>query len=148
VIGSSGRLVAVGSLHMEQVGDDGGVQPLNMSVPAQLLPPILEALLGGRPPRPPQPWLGVLLQQAGESVIVVGAPPGGPASRAEIRRGDVIVGLEGAPVTDLADFYRRLWALGAAGVDVPLTLRREDDVFDVTVRSIDRMQLLKKPRYN
>ena len=148
VIGPSGRLAAIASLHMEQVGDDGEAQPLNMSVPAQLLPPILHDLASGKPAGPARPWLGVLAQQADEQVVIVGVPKGGPASRAEIRRGDVIVGLQDEPVTDLADFYRRLWALGPAGVDVPLTLRREDDVFDLEVRSIDRSKLLRKPRYN
>jgi hypothetical protein len=48
-------------------------------------------------------------------------------------------------VADLAAFYRRLWALGPAGVDVPLTLKRGADVFDVEVRSADRRKLLKQP---
>ena len=42
------------------------------------------------------------------------------------------------PVTSLAAFYRALWRLGDAGVDVPLTLEREDDAFNLTLRSSDR----------
>ena len=53
-----------------------------------------------------------------------------------------------APVSDLADFYTRLWAQGPAGVTIPLRLQRDGDVFDVEIRSADRTALLRKPRYN
>ena len=52
----------------------------------------------------------------------------------------------GQSVTSLAEFYRAIWALGPAGVDVPLTLEREGDRFDVTVRSADRGRFMKPPR--
>ena len=148
VIGASGELVGLGSLQLEQREGDGRFLPLNMSVPAELLAPIFDDLVSGRPTGPPRPWLGILSQEVGDSVVAVGVSKGGPGSRAEIREGDVIVGVSGAPVSDLAGFYRRLWALGPAGVDVPLTLKRGSDVFDVEVRSADRRQLLRKPRYN
>jgi len=80
--------------------------------------------------------------------MVASVSRGGPACRAELRQDDTIVGPAGQPVRDLAGFYRGLWGLGAAGVDVPLTLRRGSDVFDVEVRSADRSQLLRKPRYH
>jgi S1-C subfamily serine protease len=75
---------------------------------------------------------------------VVGVNPLGPAARAELRPGDVIVAVAGQPVGDLAEFYRRLWAQGAPGASIPLRLRREGDVFDVEVRAA----MLKKPRPN
>ena len=46
------------------------------------------------------------------------------------------------------DFYTALWALGPAGVTVPLSLQREGDVFDVEIRSADRASRLKKRRFN
>jgi S1-C subfamily serine protease len=63
-----------------------------------------------------------------------------------LRAGDQIHAVAGQPVTSLAEFYRAIWALGAAGVDVPLTLEREGDMFDVTVRSADRGRFMKGPR--
>jgi S1-C subfamily serine protease len=51
-------------------------------------------------------------------------------------------------VSDLADFYTRLWAQGPAGAAIPLRIQREGDVFDVEIRSADRTALLKKPRFN
>jgi S1-C subfamily serine protease len=133
---------------MEGAGEDGAVQPLNMSVPAELALPIFDDLLTGRSRAPAQPWLGLLLQDAGAAVVTAGVVPGGPASRAEIRPGDLVLGVGGSRVSDLAGLYRRLWALGPAGVDVPLTLQRGGDVFELEVRSVDRQQLLWKPRFN
>jgi hypothetical protein len=46
----------------------------------------------------------------------------------------------------LADLYRAVWALGDAGVEVPLTLHRDGVTFDVRVNSSDRGKFLKGPR--
>jgi hypothetical protein len=43
-------------------------------------------------------------------------------------------------------FYRRLWALGPSGVDVPLTLNSRGVTFDVTLKSSDRAKMLRAPR--
>jgi S1-C subfamily serine protease len=145
MIDATGALVGIGSLRLEQREDDGRITPFNMSVPAELLAPIYDDLVRGRPIGAPRPWLGVLAQQVGSAVAVVGVSDRGPASRAELRAGDTILRVGGQPVADLAAFYRRLWALGPAGVDVPLTLKRGADVFDVEVRSADRRKLLKQP---
>jgi S1-C subfamily serine protease len=119
-----------------------------MSVPAERLQAIFGDLVKGRPTGPSRPWLGILSQQIEDVVVVVGVSDGSPSLRAGLRQGDVVVAVNGERVNDLAGLYRRLWALGPAGVVVPLTLRRGGDVFEVEVRSADRNQLLKKPRYN
>jgi hypothetical protein len=46
-------------------------------------------------------------------------------------------------VTTLLDFYRKLWALGTAGVDVPLTLNSRGVTFDVTLKSVDRSKMMR-----
>jgi S1-C subfamily serine protease len=148
LIGSQGELVGLGSLQVEQAGPDGTATPLNMCVPAELLPPILDDLARGQPAHAPRPWLGVFSQEVGNRIMVLDVAKGGPASRAELRRGDVILGVGGEPVADQADFYRKLWATGPAGVDVPLSLWRGGDVFDVTLRSIDRNTMMRKRRLN
>lgn len=145
LINAEGGLVGIGSLSLQR-RVRRGIKPLNMFVPIQLLPPILDDLAHGRPAHPPRPWLGVISGEASDQVIIAGVTPGGPAARAELRQGDLILAVDGAPVTDLADFYTRLWAQGPAGVRIPLTIQREDDVFDVEVRSADRSALLRKPR--
>ncbi len=148
LIGPQGDLVGIGSLRMEQGASDGAVGPINMFVPAELLPPILDDLARGRPASAPRPWLGVFAQEFESKVVVLDVAADGPAARAELRRGDVIQAVGGKPVSDLADLYSSLWALGSAGVAVGLTLRREHDVFDVEIRSADRASRLKKRRFN
>ena len=148
LIGPKGELVGLGSLRVEQQSSAGRTTALNMSVPAEKLTPVFEDLLRGKPSEPSRPWLGLFAQLVDDKLVVLGASPGGPAAKAELKRGDVIVALAGRPMEDLADFYRALWALGPAGVEVPLTLAREGDVFDVRVRSADRATLLRKRRLN
>jgi S1-C subfamily serine protease len=148
LIGATGELVGVGSLSLERRSRSGGSKPINMFVPTELLPPILDDLARGKPAYPPRPWLGVLAQELGPHVVVVGVSPRGPASRAELYAGDVILAVGGVAVADLADFYTRLWAQGPAGATIGLRIQRDYDVFDVEIRSMDRGALLKRRRLN
>ena len=148
LISAAGDLVGVGSLSLQRQARGGGTVPINMFVPIDHLPPILDDLSRGKPAHPPRPWLGVLAQELGSHVVVVGVSPHGPAARAELRAADVILAVAGVPVSDLAEFYTRMWALGAPGVRIPLRIQREQDVFDVEIRSMDRAAMLKKPRLN
>ena len=148
VIGPRGELVGLGSLRVEQQGAKGRVTALNMSVPAERLAPVFDALLRGRSTEVAKPWLGVFTQSLEERLVVLGVSPGGPAAKAELKRGDLILAVNGQSVEDLAGFYRTLWNLGPAGVQVTLTLAREGDVFDVRLRSADRSSLLKRRRLN
>lgn len=148
LIGATGELVGVGSLSLQSQSRSGAPKPINMFVPSELLPPILDDIARGRPAHPPRPWLGVLAQDFGPHVVIVGVSPRGPAARAELNPGDIVLAVGGQPVSDLADFYTRLWAQGPAGANVQLTLQRDEDVFDVELRSADRTAMLKKPRYN
>jgi S1-C subfamily serine protease len=147
LIGATGELVGTGSLSLQRQSATG-VTPLNMFVPSELLPPILDDLARGKPAHPPRPWLGVQTHELRGHLAVFGVSPRGPAARAELRAGDVILAIAGVPVSDLADFYKRLWALGPAGATVPLRIQREGDVFDLEIRSADRAALLRKPRFN
>lgn len=148
LIGPTGALVGIGSLQMTEQAPGAAPTLINMCVPVELLPPILDDLSRGRPTHAPRPWLGVLSQDADPGVMVMAVTPGGPADRAELRAGDVILAVDGETVGGLADFYARLWALGPAGVTAPLKVRREDDIFEVEIRTIDRGARLKKRRLN
>lgn len=148
LIGPKGDLVGLGSLTLEGRDNEGQARPLNMFVPAELLPPILDELARGKAPHAPRPWLGVFAQETDNHVVVVGVSPNGPAARAELRAGDLILAVDGMPVSDLSEFYTAMWDLGSAGVTVPLRVLREGDAFEVEIRSIDRATLLKKRRLN
>jgi S1-C subfamily serine protease len=79
-------------------------------------------------------------------VVVIGISARGPAARAELKAGDVILAVKGEKVTSQTQFYRKLWSLGPAGVDVPLTVYHEGVTFDVVLASTDRAKLLKSPQ--
>ena len=146
LISSKGELIGIGSLQLERERA-GKNEHLNMTVPIDLLKPILGDLRKfGRVNKPVRPWLGVYSTEIEDKIVVVGIAAKGPAARAELKTGDVILAVKGETVSTLAAFYRKVWALGTAGVEVPLTLYREGVTFDVAVNSSDRAKFLKAPR--
>ncbi len=146
LIGRDGRLQGIGSLFVQEAHDEGVPREGNMFVPIDLLDPILDDLMKfGRVNQPPRPWLGMYTTDAEESLVVAGLARGAPAHRADVQVGDVVLKVAGAPVTGLADMFRRIWALGPVGTVVPLTLSRDGDVVSVNVCSADRNELLKSP---
>ncbi|HET7848286.1 MAG TPA: S1C family serine protease, partial [Pseudolabrys sp.] len=145
LISSQGELAGIGSLQVERQRNSKN-ENLNMIVPIDLFKPIAADLMKiGRVDRPPRPWLGLYSTEIEDKVVVVGVAPKGPAARAEIKVGDVVLSVAGQKVSTLADLYRRIWSLGNAGVEVPLTLYREGVTFDVRVNSSDRGKFLKGP---
>jgi S1-C subfamily serine protease len=147
VIGSHGDLVGIGSLQLEQPRGEQGTEHLNMIVPIDLLKPIFDDLLTlGRRNRPPRPWLGLYATEVNDRVVVVGMSSRGPARKADLRTGDVVLAVGGTQVSDLAGLFRRIWAQGNAGVEVPLTVYRDGRTFDLKVPSADRRRFLKAPR--
>jgi S1-C subfamily serine protease len=146
LIGRSGELLGIGSLLIQQTAEGGQRQDVNMVVPIDLLKPILDDLLTlGRPNRPARPWLGLFATEIGSSVVIAGLFGKGPARQADLRPGDLLLGVGGAEVRTLAGFFRQVWALGPAGVEVPLQVSRKGRTFEVRVRSADRRQFLKGP---
>jgi serine protease Do len=136
-----GKLLGVGSLSIEDaLGSDSRV-PGNLFVPIDLLKPMLGDLVkNGKSSARPRPWLGVQTQEVHGNVIVSRVSPDGPADAAGLRKGDVILALGDQAITGQADFYRRLWARGDAGVEIPLSVLRAGKIQSVTVVSRDRDQ--------
>jgi S1-C subfamily serine protease len=146
-IGADGRLLGIGSLHVEQTPERSEPRDVNMIVPIGLLPPILDDLLTyGRVNKPARPWLGIYSADNGGEIVVAAVSERGPAASAGIRRGDILASVRGAEVSDLADFYRKVWGLGEAGVEVPIEIIRDGRALGLKLRSADRSTLLKRPR--
>src|SRR5713226_1982674 len=99
----------------------------------------------GRAKRPSRPWLGLYATEVKGHVVVSGLAGGGPAERAGVQVGDIVIEVAGGRVGGLADLFRKIWSIGSAGVEVPLTLAREGTVSRLRVPSTDRQNLLKKP---
>lgn len=146
LIGPSGDLLGIGSLQLQQATLKGQTEHLNMIVPIDLLKPILNDLLTmGRPNRPPRPWLGLYATEIDDRIVVAGLASRGPARRANLHVGDIVLAVGGSEVKDLAGLFRRIWSLGSAGVEVPLLLHRDGRTFELRVASSDRAKFLKKP---
>ena len=85
LIDEDGRLVGIGSLIVNDAGQDGPPIPGNMFVPINDLKPIMGDLLAnGRRSDPPRPWLGVSLEEHRGRVFVTRVTPEGPAAAAGI----------------------------------------------------------------
>jgi S1-C subfamily serine protease len=146
MIGPEGKLLGIGSLQVQQVLKDGRSEDINMIVPIDLLKPILEDMLTvGRPRRPARPWLGLYATEIDRQITIAGVTARGPAKRADVRTGDIVVGVAGKEIRSLATFFRQVWALGDAGVDVPLNIMRGGRTIEVQVESADRRGFLKGP---
>ncbi len=146
LISPHGNLIGIGSLQVERARE-GENEHLNMIVPIDLLKPILGDLRKfGRVNKPMRPWLGLYSTEIEDRIVIVGIAPKGPAARAELKTGDVVLEVAGETVATLAQFYRKVWSLGPAGVEVPLTLYRDGVTFEVAVNSSDRAKFLKRPR--
>ncbi|MGH8689131.1 MAG: S1C family serine protease [Burkholderiales bacterium] len=149
LIGPHGDLLGIGSLVVPDAGGPDTPSPGNLFVPIDLLKPILGELIAhGRAPGPARPWLGLNAEEVRGRLFVVRVSPEGPADRAGLKRGDLVLGVGGEEVSSLAEFYRKLWSRGTAGIDVPLRVLQGMQVREVPVRSIDRLEYFrKKPSY-
>src|SRR5580658_9971409 len=145
LIGTDGLLLGIGSLFVQESLAQEGFDA-NMFVPIDLLEPVLEDMIElGRPRRTPRPWLGLYTAEQADHILVAGLTRDGPAHRAGVRLGDVIVEVAGHRVTSLPQFFRAIWSCGVAGIDVPLKLSRGKDALHVTIHSATLGDFLKKP---
>lgn len=139
-----GRLMGIGSIYMRMQIPPYGAVPCNMFVPIDLLKPILKDLIDmGRAAMPPKPWLGLNADETRGRVFVDKVHGESPAQRAGLRENDIILSVNRKPVTGLADFYRKVWALGSAGVTVPLTVLQGSIIKEIRVLSSDRYKYLR-----
>lgn len=145
LIGTDGRLLGIGSLFL-QVSQGREVSDVNLIVPIDLLPPILDDLLRhGGAAKSRRPWLGAFTAENNGDLVVMSVAEGGPAAKAGMRPGDVISDIKDGEVDDLADFYRKLWATGPAGSEVPIRVVRDGRDTWLRVKSSDRNSFLRKP---
>jgi S1-C subfamily serine protease len=148
LIGEDGRLLGIGSLMVNDAVQEPAPVPGNMFVPIDTLKPILQELVdNARPSKASHPWLGLYTDEAEGRVFVTRTAANGPAEKAGIKAGDIVIGVGGKRVSGMADFFRKVWAVGDAGVEVPIdVLPRNTEDFTierVMIRSRDRYHWLK-----
>jgi S1-C subfamily serine protease len=147
LIAADGSLIGIGSLHVQHSSGRELRRDVNMVVPIDLLPPILDDLLTyGRPNRPVRPWLGLYAAEVEDAIVVASLAEKGPASRAGLQPGDRILAVRDDPVASLAGFWRKVWAGGPAGSEIVLQVVRDNETLMVRVLSVDRSRFLKAPK--
>ncbi len=138
-IGMQGELLGIGSLLVQQITQSGESASANMIVPIDLLKPVFDDLCNyGRRNTPARPWMGMLVQDVGDRLVVGSTYPGCPADKAGLKPGDIIVAVAGEEQSGLAQMFRKVWSLGPAGTEIPLTMVREGQAFEAVLHSIDR----------
>jgi serine protease Do len=102
----SGNVIGINSALISPTGASVGI---GLAIPAELAKPVIDSLMRGQ--RPQRGYLGVGLQPMSEDIaaslglpkdngeIVRSVVAGGPAARAGLQQGDVIVRVNGQPVT-------------------------------------------------
>lgn len=145
LLGARGELLGIGSLIVADAIGPGTQSPGNLFVPINLLKPVFADLAEkGRAAGPVRPWLGLNTEELKGRLFVARVSPDGPAERAGLQQGDIVIGVGGEEVSSLADFYRKVWSRGPAGVDVPVRILQGTQVREVVVRSMDRLDYFRQ----
>jgi serine protease Do len=123
LVNMEGKLVGINTAILSR---HGGYMGIGFAIPTSMVTPITKALLEhGKVVRG---WLGIAIQDIDrdlaeamglpgrDGVLVGDVQPASPAAKAGLRRGDVILTIDGKPVEDSAKLKNTVAALGASAV--------------------------------
>jgi len=145
LLSADGRLLGIGSLAVRNAAGENVHSPGNMFIPIDQLPPILGDLLAlGKRSGKEKPWLGIISNESEQGEVAIGGvQPDSPASRAGLRRGDVIVSVAGEKIAGQADLYKKVWAAGEKAGEIALTLKRGGALVEQKVQAVGRSAFFK-----
>ena len=118
------------------------VADINMVVPIDRCR--LSSTISSKRPvdNPPRPQLGAFPPaMASDRDERVGGRPGAGGMQ-----GDLISDVRDTEAEGLGDFYRKLWASGPAGAEVPMRIVRDGRETWLRVKTADRSSFLRKPQ--
>jgi serine protease Do len=131
LVNMEGQLIGINTAILSR---SGGYQGIGFAIPTNMATPIMESLKKyGKVTRG---WLGVSIQDldhelattmklpTARGVLISDVQAGTPAQKAGLRRGDVVVKIDGRPVETTGNF-RNAIALGGSGKKVSLEFYRE-----------------------
>jgi S1-C subfamily serine protease len=132
------RVLGIVSLGLAAVGR------YSLAVPASLFTdrrPLLESG-APMPVEERRAWTGLYTQVHDDTVNVTGLVAGGPADKVGLKRGDVLLSVDGDAVSTLREFYTALWRKGP-GDTVDLQVLRDESIHVVEVVAGDRYEFYK-----
>jgi serine protease Do len=122
------------------VSESGGFEGIGFAIPSNMAKAVAEAIV--KHGKVVRGWLGVAVQGLTNSLaktlnakgtkgaLVTGVTTGGPAEKAGVKKGDVIVSFDGIPLEGVNDFRNRL-ATGRIGKTVEIGLLRKGETVAV-----------------
>jgi serine protease Do len=142
-----GELLGIGSLFVANAKGESQPMPGNMFVPVDLLKPILDEMQRtGTSAQSRRPWLGLTSAEQGGRVHVVRVTKDSPAESAGLQRGDVVLAVDGERVASLEQFYKRIWAHANPESEMKLTVQQGEATKELTLKGVDRMATMAKPK--
>jgi S1-C subfamily serine protease len=132
------RVIGVVSLGLTAVGR------YSLAIPLALYLAHREEMESGEgdAARPRRAWLGFYPQGYDGGVVITGVVAGGPADKAGLERGDLVLSVDGAAVSTLRELYREIWKK-QAGESLGLQVLREASIRVVDVVAGDRREFFK-----
>ena len=133
LVDMDGDLIGVNSFILSRSGSSSGV---GFAIPAAVVRRAVETAVGGGH-AVVRPWLGARIQTVNaemarslgldrpQGALIADLYPGGPAARAGLRQGDVVLQAEGRPVADAAALNYAIQTR-RPGESIPLVVRRAD----------------------
>ncbi len=140
----NGNVIGINTALISPTGGNVGI---GFAIPAEQIGPVVEQLRRGQ--RVTRGYIGVALQNLDEGLaaalnidrnrgeLIRSVTPGGPADRAGIRQGDVVISVAGQPVTPDATLAY-LVSQQAIGARIPVELIRQGQRQTVTVAVASR----------
>jgi S1-C subfamily serine protease len=132
------RVIGIVSLGLAAVGRYSLAIPITLFLSRR-------GILEGETERDPsagRAWVGFYPQGHDGGVAITGIVPGGPAEKAGLMRGDLILSVDGVPVSSLRELYRAMWRKGP-GDSLGMQVLRESAIHVVEVVAGDRYDFYK-----
>jgi S1-C subfamily serine protease len=132
------RVIGIVSLGLSAVGR------YSLAIPVTLFLGRREILESGSEgdPATHRAWVGFYPQGNDGGVAISGIVPGGPADKAGLMRGDLILSVDGEPVSSLRELYRAMWRKGP-GDSLGMQVLRDSAIHVVEVVAGDRYEFYK-----
>ncbi len=140
LVDMEGKLVGINTAILSRTG---GYQGIGFAIPTSMVKPVLQSIV--KHGKVVRGWLGVSIQSIDEDlkkalnlpstdgVLISGVEPGGPADKAGLKRGDVVVKFADQPVKSLPLFRNRV-AASPPGSTQRITVLRDGQTKSLSVR--------------